>query len=152
LISFDTDGNFGPVHSHPCHLGDNPRHRPRGNRVRTEMREGGGDLPPWARFPRSCGRPTGRHVPAEPTSFLAGRCGQTGPNIFSFLDGAEDMGPVDGATDTGRAGVGAPVLLRIRTRFNSPPVFPPFSMARCESRRGNDQTHQHPIRFPENPG
>ena len=92
------------------------------------IREGGGDLPPWKRFHgpegarqagmpggsatayRRCSAPEADGAPYVPRrKWRCGTCAR--PNV---------------ATDTGRAGVGsARSFLRIRARFNCPPVFPP---------------------------
>jgi hypothetical protein len=55
--------------------------------------------------------------------------------------GARDRPTV--ATDTGRAGMGVPVLvLRIRAALSCPPVFPTFpTMARAETQRGEGEVY-----------
>jgi len=49
------------------------------------------------------------------------------------------------ATDTGRAGMGVPVLvLRIRAALSCPPVFPTTTMARAETQRGKGEARENP--------
>jgi hypothetical protein len=86
------------------------------------------------------GRPTGRHSYAKRQCFVEGRrIIRASLSMECTWSGARDRSTV--ATDTGRAGMGVPVLIRIRAVLSCPPVFPTTAMARAETQRGKGEAH-----------
>src|SRR5690606_36377231 len=81
-----------------------------------------------------------------------GRRSTVRPGTLEYLVADRTCARPNAATDTGRAGVGsARSFLRIRARFNCPPVFPPSSK-KPDAKAGVAMMKRAPILAPAKRG